>query len=123
MTDKKFGGIELLREKLNDSVTAGEEPLKIILELAEIIGEISGEKNFYSRIQGQIFTTYGKVFENKFALEKEIETVTARLKKIEAALNSDDFDEEEKQRITFALERHKKEIERLESLKENAKTS
>ena len=122
MAEKNFGGVELLREYLNNAVTLNKEPMEIILELAEIIGEISGEKNFYSNIQEQIFATYGKIFENKFALEKEIETVSERLKKIEAAAQNEDFDEDEHRRIIFALERHKKEIERLQSLK-NAKTS
>ena len=122
MAEKNFGGVELLREYLNNAVTLNKEPMEIILELAEIIGEISGEKNFYSNIQEQIFATYGKIFENKFAIEKEIETVSERLKKIEAAAQNEDFDEDEHRRIIFALERHKKEIERLQSLK-NAKTS
>lgn len=122
MAEKNFGGVELLREYLNNAVTLNKEPMEIILELAKIIGEISGEKNFYSNIQEQIFATYGKIFENKFALEKEIETVSERLKKIEAAAQNDEFDEDEHRRIIFALERHKKEIERLQSLK-NAKTS
>lgn len=122
MAEKNFGGVELLREYLNNAVTLNKEPMEIILELAKIIGEISGEKNFYSNIQEQIFATYGKIFENKFAIEKEIETVSERLKKIEAAAQNEDFDEDEHRRIIFALERHKKEIERLQSLK-NAKTS
>lgn len=122
MAEKNFGGVELLREYLNNAVTLNKEPMEIILELAKIIGEISGEKNFYSNIQEQIFATYGKIFENKFAIEKEIETVFERLKKIEAAAQNEDFDEDEHRRIIFALERHKKEIERLQSLK-NAKTS
>ena len=122
MADKNFGGVERLREYLNNAVTLNKEPMEIILELAKIIGEISGEKNFYSNIQEQIFATYGKIFENKFAIEKEIETVSERLKKIEAAAESEDFDEDEHRRIIFALELHKKEIERLQSLK-NAKTS
>ena len=123
MAEKKYGDIERLREKLNESVSLVKDPLEIVLEMAEIIGEISNEKNFYRNIQEQIFTLYGKTFKNKIAIDKEIEVVTERLKKIEAAAENPEFDEDEKRRIIFALERHKKEIERLESLKENAKTS
>ncbi len=117
MAEKKYGAIENLREKLNDSVTACKDPLEIVLEMAAIIGEISGEKNFYRTIQEQISTIYGKVFKNKIALDKEIEIVSERLKKIEAAAQNPEFDDDEHRRIIFALERHKKEIERLESLK------
>ena len=123
MAEKKYGDIERLREKLNESVSLVKDPLEIVLEMAEIIGEISNEKNFYRNIQEQIFTLYGKTFKNKIAIDKEIEVVTERLKKIEVAAENPEFDEDEKRRIIFALERHKKEIERLESLKENAKTS
>ena len=59
---------------------------------------------------------------NPVAIDKEIELVSERMKKIEAAAENPEFDDDERRRIIFALERHKKEIERLESLK-NAKTS
>ncbi len=123
MAEKKIGAVENLREKLNASITLCKDPLQIILEMAEIIGELSGEKNFYRTIQENISTTYGKIFKNKFALDNEIEIVSERLKKIEAAAQNPEFDDDEKRRIIFALERHKKEIERLQSLKDNAKTS
>lgn len=115
--EKKFGAVEILREKLNNSVSLCKDPVEIILEMAELIGELSGEKNFFPTLQGQISTNYGKVLKNKFAIENEIEIVTERMKKIEAAAQNPEFDEEEHRRIIFALERHKKEIERLESLK------
>lgn len=123
MAEKKIGAVENLREKLNDSITLCKDPLEIVLEMAEIIGELSGEKNFYRTIQENISTNYGKIFKNKIAIDKEIEIVSERLKKIEAATQNPEFDDDEKRRIIFALERHKKEIERLQSLKENAKTS
>ena len=122
MAEKKYGAVERLREKLNNSITACKDPLEIVLEIAELIGEISGEKNFYRTIQEQISTNYGKVFKNKIAIDKEIEIVTERMKKIEAAAENPEFDDDERRRMIFALERHKKEIERLESLK-NAETS
>jgi len=39
------------------------------------------------------------------------------MKKIEEASKNPEFDEDERRRMIFAIERHKKEIERLESLK------
>ena len=123
MAEKKLGAAEVLREKLNESVSLVKDPLEIVLEMAELLGELSGEKNFYKTIQEQITTNYGLVLKNPVAIDKEIELVSERMKKIEAAAENPEFDDDERRRIIFALERHKKEIERLESLKENAKTS
>lgn len=117
MAEKKYGAAEILREKLNESVSLVKDPLEIILEMAELLGELSGEKNFYRNIQEQLSTNYGLVLKNQFAIDKEIEIVSERMKKIEAASKNPEFDEDERRRMIFAIERHKKEIERLESLK------
>jgi hypothetical protein len=117
LAEKKFGAVEILREKLNDSVSLCKDPLEIVLEIAELVGELSGEKNFFPTLQGQISTNYGLVLKNKFAIDNEIEILTERMKKIEESSKNPEFDDEERRRMIFALERHKKEIERLESLK------
>ena len=117
MAEKKYGAAEILREKLNESVSLVKDPLEIILEMAELLGELSGEKNFYRNIQEQLSTNYGLVLKNQFAIDKEIEIVSERMKKIEEASKNPEFDEDERRRMIFAIERHKKEIERLESLK------
>ena len=70
MAEKKYGAVERLREKLNNSITACKDPLEIVLEMAEILGEFSGEKNYYRNLQEQIFATYGKIFQNKIAFKK-----------------------------------------------------
>ena len=57
--------------------------------------------------------------DNKFILEKELSEVETRLKKIQAAYENPEFTEEEHIRIGFAVERHKKEIERLKNLSAN----
>ena len=54
-------------------------------------------------------------------LTDELDDVTARLHRIEAAYASDDFTEEEHTRIGFAITRHKKNIERLKGLIQKAK--
>ena len=113
-----YGAAERLREKLNDSIVMAKNPFDIILEIAEILGEISGEKNYYRTIQEQLHTNYGLILHDKFILDKEIKLVEERLKKIEAAYSSPDFDEDEHRRIGFALTRHKVEIERLKNLHE-----
>ncbi|MBD3878085.1 MAG: hypothetical protein SR1Q5_00140 [Quinella sp. 1Q5] len=118
MADKKFYGVaQELRTMLTNSINAGKPPLEIVLKLAKAIGELSGEDSYYQMTREQILAVYGLVLNDKFVLEDEIAEVKARLEKISAAYQSDDFTEEEHIRIGYALENHKKEIERLEQLK------
>ena len=118
LADKKFfGAVQELRIKLNESVNVGKPPLEIILELAKLLGDISGEDSYYQTVREQILAVYGFALRDEFILEEELAAVKARLEKIEAAYQSPDFTEEEHIRIGYALESHKKEIARLESLK------
>ena len=118
MADKKFFGVaQELRTKLNESINAGKPPLEIILELAKLLGELSGEDSYYQTTREQILAVYGFALKDKFIMEDELNEVKARLEKISAAYESSDFTEEEHIRIGYALEAHKKEIERLERLK------
>lgn len=118
MADKKFfGAAQELRITLTDSINAGKPPLKIVLELARLVGELSGEDSYYQTTREQILAVYGLALKDKLILEEELAEVRARLEKISAAYNNPDFTEEEHIRIGYALENHKKEIERLERLK------
>ena len=118
LADKKFfGAVQELRIKLNESVNVGKPPLEIILEVAKWLGEISGEDSYYQTTREQILSIYGLVLKDKFILEDELSEVKARLEKIEAAYQNPEFTEEERIRIGYALENHKKEIARLERLK------
>lgn len=118
MADKKFfGAAQELRIKLSDSINAGKPPLEIILEVAKLVGELSGEDSYYGTIREQILSVYGLALGDKFILEDELAEVRTRLEKISAAYENPDFTEEEHIRIGYALENHKKEIARLERLK------
>ncbi len=118
MADKKFfGAVQEIRIKLTDSINAGKDPLEIILELAKNLGEISGEDSFYDTTREQILAVYGFALKKIFILDDELAQVKARLEKISAAYENPEFTEEERIRIGYALENHKKEIERLERLK------
>lgn len=118
MADKKFfGAAQELRIKLTDCINAGKPPLEIVLELAKEVGELSGEDSYYQTIREQILSVYGLALGDKFILNDELAEVKSRLEKISAAYENPDFTEEEHIRIGYALERHKREIERLEGLK------
>ena len=115
MADKKFfGAAQELRIKLSDMIDAGRPPLEIVLTLAKLVGELSGEDSYYQTTREQILAVYGFALKEKFILEDELDEVKARLEKISAAYESSEFTEEEHIRIGYALEAHKKEIARLE---------
>ena len=118
MADKKFfGAAQELRIKLTESINAGKPPLEIVLELAKSVDELSGEETFYQTTREQILAVYGLALKDKFILDDELAEVKARLEKISAAYENPEFTEEEHIRIGYALESHKKEIARLERLK------
>ncbi|MBR1646019.1 MAG: hypothetical protein IJ685_04485 [Selenomonadaceae bacterium] len=116
---KFFGAAQELRTKLSESVNAGKNPLEIILEISKLVGEMTGEETFHETIREQILSIYGLALGDKFILDDEIAAVKARLEKISAAYENPAFTEEEHIRIGYALESHKQEISRLESLKSN----
>ena len=118
MADKKFyGAAQDVRIKLSELILSGKPPLEIVLELAKFLGEISGEDSYYQTTREQILATYGLVLKDEFILADELAEVKTRLEKISAAYENPDFTEEEHIRIGYALEAHKKEIDRLERLK------
>lgn len=117
MADKKFfGAAQELRMQLTDSINAGRPPLEIVLQLAKAVGELTGEETFYETTREQILAVYGLALNDKFILADELAEVRARLEKISAAQKNPAFTEEEHIRMGYALERHKAEIARLESL-------
>ena len=113
--DKKilYGAAQEIKIKIIDMINAGKNSTEILLEVSKMLGEISGEETFYREVHEQLLAVQGFALEEKFILEKELEEVTARLKKIEAAEKNPDFTEEERKRMGYAIERHKAEIERL----------
>lgn len=118
MADKKFfGAAQELRTNLTDAILSGKPPLEIVLELAKAVGELSGEESYYETTREQILSVYGLALGDKFILDDELAAVRERLEKISAAYENPDFTEEEHIRIGYALESHKREIERLERLK------
>lgn len=119
MADKnfKYGAAERLRTALNAAVAEAKNPIDIIIEIADILGEISGEKNYGRTIRSQIAATYGLALHDAFVLDKEIAEVSARMEKIAAACDNPDFDADERARIGFALESHKAALARLNAMK------
>ena len=118
---KFFGAAQELRTKLSASLDLAKNPLEIILETAQLVGEMSGEESYRETVREQILSVYGLALGDKFILDDELAAVKARLEKIAAAYDNPEFTEEEHIRIGYALEIHKAEIARLERLKADGK--
>ncbi len=115
MAEKFYGTLQTLKQKMRDDINLAKNPYDILLDMAKSIGKITGEDNFYTEIRENIISIYSHVFNEKRVLELELEEVTARRKRIAAALNSDNFSSDDKDRMKFALDRHDAEIERLKA--------
>jgi len=113
MAEKFYGTLQTLKQKMRDDINLAKNPYDILLAMAKEIGKITGEDNFYTEIRENIISIYSHVFNEERILELELEEVAARREKIAAALNSDNFSDDDKKRMKFALTRHDKEIERL----------
>ena len=116
MSEKFFGKLQTLRQKIRDDIKLAKNPCEILLSVAKEIGNITGEENFYPEIREEIISVYGHVFNDEKVLEIELQEISARREKIQDALNNGDFSEDEKLRIQSALNRHDAEIERLNSI-------
>ena len=116
--DKKivYGAAQEIKVKIMDMINAGKNSTEILLEVSKMLGEISGEESFYREVYEQILAVQGLALDDKFILKTELEEVSARLEKIQAAEKNPDFTEEEHKRMGYAIERHKAEIERLKKL-------
>ena len=116
MAEKFYGTLQTLKQKMRDDINLAKNPYDILLNMAKEIGKITGEENFYTEIRENITSIYSHVFNAERVLEIELEEVTARRKKIAAALDNDMFSTDDKNRMKFALDRHDKEIDRLKAL-------
>jgi len=116
--DKKilYGAVQDVKIKIVDMINAGKNATEILLEVAKMLGELSGEETFYREVHEQLLAVQGLALNENFILQTELEEVSARLEKIQAAEKSSDFTDEEKKRMGYAIERHKAEIERLKKL-------
>ena len=115
MAEKFYGTLQTLKQKMRDDINLAKNPYDILLAMAKEIGKITGEDNFYTEIRENIISIYSHVFNEERILELELEEVAARREKIAAALNSDNFSDDDKNRMKFALTRHDAEIERLKA--------
>lgn len=114
------GNEQQIKMEIVDLIHRGESPYDIIYHVAQWLESVSGERGYAQYVEEQIRAVYGFALEHVKPMQNELRDVEARLKRIEAAYEKPEFTEEEHIRIGFAIERHKKNIERLKELIQRA---
>lgn len=115
------GREQLIKMEIVRMIHSGESPYDVIFHVAKWLEESSGERGYAAYVEEQIRSVYGLALRHVRPMEDELKDVKARLLRIEEAYQSKDFTEEEHIRIGFAVDRHKKNIARLEEMIQRAK--
>ena len=115
------GEQQQIKMEIVDMIHRGESPYDVIAHMAKWLEQASGERGYAEYVEQQIRAIYGFALEHVKPMQDELQTVEERLQRIELAYQSPDFTEEEHIRIGFAIDRHKKNIERLKELIQRAK--
>ncbi|MBQ9616057.1 MAG: hypothetical protein IJQ78_06125 [Selenomonadaceae bacterium] len=118
---KPHGKQQIMKMDLLDMIHRAENPFDIIYHLARQLEQESSEPGYAAYVKEQLLAVYGFALQDKKLITDELHEVEARLKRIEEAQQKPEFTEEEHIRIGFAIERHKKNIDRLKLLIQRAK--
>ena len=104
---------QILKMDLLGMVHSAENPFDIIYHVANYLEKKSKETGYAQHVLENIRTVYGVVLGEKKLLTDELRDVEARKERIEKACGTLEMTEEERTRAGFAIDRHKKNIERL----------
>ena len=109
-----------VKMEILNMIHSGESPFDIIYHSAKRLEDVSGEPGYAKYVEDQIRAVYGFALEHAKPMKDELHEVEERLKRIEKSYENPDFTEEEHIRIGFAINRHKKNIERLKIMIQKA---
>ena len=109
-----------VKMEILNMIHSGESPFDIIYHIAKRLEDVSGEPGYAKYVEDQIRAVYGFALEHAKPMKDELHEVEERLKRIEKSYENPDFTEEEHIRIGFAINRHKKNIERLKIMIQKA---
>jgi len=109
-----------VKMEILNMIHSGESPFDIIYHIAKRLEDVSGEPGYAKYVEDQIRAVYGFALEHVKPMKDELHEVEERLKRIERSYENPDFTEEEHIRIGFAINRHKKNIERLKVMIQKA---
>lgn len=115
------GQQQMMKMEIVEMIHSAESPFDIIYHIARRLEKDSGEPGYAKYVEDQIRSIYGFALEHVKPIEDELHEVEDRLKRIEAAYENPEFTEEEHIRIGFAINHHKKNIERLKDMIHRAK--
>lgn len=111
-----FAAGEKLKTELLEKIHSAENPFTILYHIAKRLGEDTAEPGYGKYVSDQLRAVYGFALKEAQPLKDELTEVTARLSRIEAAYTRPEFTDEEKERIRFAIDLHKKNMDRLQKL-------
>ena len=94
-------------------IHSAENPFDIIYHVANYLEKKSSEKGYAKAVLENIRTVYGIVLGEQKLLTDELRDVEARLAHIEDVCKNAELTEEEEIRAGFAIDEHKKNVERL----------
>ena len=114
------GQQQQVKMEILNMIHSGESPFDIIYHIAKRLEDVSGEPGYAKYVEDQIRAVYGFALEHAKPMKDELHEVEERLKRIEKSYENPDFTEEEHIRIGFAINRHKKNIERLKIMIQKA---
>lgn len=117
---RPHGREQQMKMEILNMIHGGEDPFDIICHVAKRLEQDSGEPGYAKYVEEQLRAVYGFALQHKKLLRDELRDVEERLKVIEERQSIGDFTEEELTRIGFAIDRHKKNIERLKILIQKA---
>ena len=117
---RPHGQEQQLKMELLNMIHSAENPFDIICHVARQLEADSGEPGYAQYVEEQLRAVYGFALQHKKLLTDELHDVEKRLKIIEERNKNGDFTEEEHTRIGFAIDRHKKNIERLKTMIQKA---
>ncbi len=109
-----------MKMELLDMIHRAENPFDILYRMAVRLEADSGEPGYADYVKDQLRAVYGFALQDKKLMTDELRDVEKRLTRIEKARENPEFTEEERTRIGFAIDRHKKNIERLKLLIQRA---
>ena len=120
ITAQPHGQQQQIKMDLVKMIHSAENPFDILYHIAKWLETESGEPGYAQYVEEQIHSIYGFALEHVKPMKNELQEVEARLKRIEASYENPDFTEEEHIRIGFAINQHKKNIERLKIMIQKA---
>ena len=115
------GGQQQVKMEIAGMIHGGESPYDIIYHVAQWLEKVSGEPGYAQYVEDAMRAVYGCALQHVRPMEDELRDVEARLVRISEAYQKPEFTEEEKKRIRFAMDLHKKNIVRLKELIARAK--